>query len=163
MSVTRVVGIGSPFGDDQLGWRVADLLQKNPALQIYLANKLDVQLSDRPGLTLLNEMRNTHTLYVIDAVKTKNKQVGRIHRMNDQLLSAESGFLSTHGFGLKQAIDLAKALQCLPHKTIIYGIEINEIDYQESISQPIEMVCQDLAQKIAQELLIILNGRVTHA
>lgn len=153
MSILRIVGVGSPFGDDQLGWRVAELLKKNIALQTYLGDQGDIQQIDRPGPTLLTVMQDTPILYVIDAIKTAHQSIGHIHRINAESINTESGFLSTHGFGLAQAIALAKALQQLPKQMIVYGIEIGEIDYQATLSQRVEVACQNLAEKIAQEIL----------
>ena len=53
MSKLRVIGIGSPFGDDQLGWLVVRLLQQHPSLHQFTKDSLELLCSDRPGMYLL--------------------------------------------------------------------------------------------------------------
>ncbi len=160
--MNRIVGVGSPFGDDQLGWRVAELLKKETRLQWYLGDAIDIQMNDRPGLALVDAMKNVKNFYVIDALQTGQNPVGQLYRMNGESLDADSGFLSTHGFGIAQALALAKALNQLPSKIVIYGIEIGEIDYaapgslaeeNSILSVPIENACQELARQMTQEIL----------
>lgn len=152
----RIVGVGSPFGDDQLGWRVAELLKKETRLQQYLGNGLEIQINDRPGLALVDAMKNVKNFYVIDALKTGRNPIGQLYRMNGELIDADHGFLSTHGFGIVQALALAKALNQLPSNVVIYGVEIGEIDYAAPLSSVINNACEALAQQIIEEI-------VTHA
>lgn len=151
--MNRVVGVGSPFGDDQLGWRVAELLKKEIKLHRYLGESLDIQICDRPGLALVNLMKNVKNFYIIDALQTKQNPIGHLYRINGESIKTDDGFLSTHGFGIAQALALAKALNQLPGQIIIYGIEINEGEKKFTLSLPIKNACQELAQQIMQEIL----------
>ncbi|WP_051131846.1 hypothetical protein [Legionella tunisiensis] len=63
MSELLILGIGSPFGDDRLGWEVVHLLQQKKALHIYSARQLQIMSCDRPGLNLLNLMQNARTVF----------------------------------------------------------------------------------------------------
>ena len=120
----RIMGIGSPFGDDQLGWQVAELLKKAPPLKMYLNQRLDIQISDRPGLALLMAMEGVETLYLVDALKTSDNQTGQICRIESENLIADEKFFSTHGFDVTSAIKLASALEKLPPEAIIYAIKM---------------------------------------
>ncbi|MFN7094062.1 MAG: hypothetical protein ACK4M7_01730, partial [Burkholderiales bacterium] len=54
---TLILGVGSPYGDDQLGWLAIDLLK------LYLkAQPTTVELAkvDRPGLNLLQLLDTTY-------------------------------------------------------------------------------------------------------
>lgn len=158
----RIVGIGSPFGDDRAGWRVAELLKKAPELQIYLNQGLDIQTSDRPGLALIMTMDGINSLYLIDALKAQDNEPGQICRIDHKNLIKEN-FYSTHGFGVSAALELAQVLGKVPAETIIYGIKISIIDYQASLSPLIAKSCGELAQQIIQELLIKLTFETTDA
>lgn len=152
------MGIGSPFGDDQAGWRVAELLKKAPQLKIYLNQCLDIQINDRPGLALIMAMDGIKTLYLVDALKAHDNQIGQICRLdNKDLATVEEKFFSTHGFGVLEALKLAQVLGKTPAEIIIWGIKINAIDYQALISPVIARACDELAAKITQELLIKLR------
>ena len=149
----RIIGIGSPFGDDQLGWRVADLLKAAPQLKAHLNNSFDIQISDRPGLTLLAAMDGIKTLYLIDALKAQDEQIGQICRIDSGALDDRDRLFSTHGFGVASAIQLATALGRIPDQTIIYAIKIGEIDYQSSLSPFIAKICQNLAEQMLAEIV----------
>jgi hydrogenase maturation protease len=154
----RIMGIGSPFGDDQVGWRVAELLQKAPPLKHYLNQFLDIQISDRPGLGLTMIMDGIKTLYLVDALKAENNQIGQICRIeNKNLMTKKEIFFSTHGFGVAAALELAQVLGKLPVETIVYGIKIDVIDYQVSLSPHIAKACDELAHQMTQELLTKLR------
>jgi hydrogenase maturation protease len=90
----RIMGIGSPFGDDQLGWRVAELLKNSPQLKMYLNESLDIQICDRPGLALLMAMDGVKTLYLVDALKTSDNQTGQIYRIESENLIPNEKFFS---------------------------------------------------------------------
>ena len=68
MKRIKIIGIGSPFGPDQLGWDVVTQLQHT------LAEKTnDYQLNfiqcDRPGLRLLEFMQDTDMTILVDAIE----------------------------------------------------------------------------------------------
>lgn len=150
----RIMGIGSPFGDDQVGWRVAELLQKAPPLKNYLNQFLDIQISDRPGLGLTMMMDGIKTLYLVDALKGSDNQIEQIYRIdNKNLMAKKEIFFSTHGFGVVAALELAQVLGKLPVETIIYGIKIDVIDYRVSLSPHIAKACNELVHQMTQELL----------
>jgi hydrogenase maturation protease len=62
--VRRIIGIGSPFGADQAGWRAIDLLSE--------AGLPDCELLklDRPGSELLRYFEDAQYVVLIDAVLT---------------------------------------------------------------------------------------------
>ena len=60
----RVIGLGSPFGDDRVGWRVIRLLNGR------LPGPVDLVALDRPGSTLINWMQGVEHLVLIDAVRS---------------------------------------------------------------------------------------------
>lgn len=154
----RMVGIGSPFGDDQLGWRVAELLKQEPRLNLYLNQNLDIQISDRPGLALIMTMDGIKTLYLVDALKASDNQIGQICRINSEnLLNQEEKFFSTHSFNVASAIALAKVLKNPLPETIIYAIKIDAIHYETLLSPLIAKACQELADQLIEELLIQLR------
>ena len=48
-----ILGIGSPFADDQAGWFVADQLSHLESLQTLIsAGNLVIEAENRPGLSL---------------------------------------------------------------------------------------------------------------
>ncbi len=116
----RVIGIGSPSGDDQAGWRVVDALTTRA-----IAGPDDVLLEklDRPGAGLIDRFADTDCVVLVDAV-CSGATPGHIHHLSATDWAAYRGGLSNHGFGVFDALALAQALQALPARLEVYGIEI---------------------------------------
>lgn len=121
-----VLGVGSPFGDDQLGWCAAQLLQKRAELQPF-STRLKIDWSDRPGLRLLELMKEADTVFLIDAIKT-GAPIGTIHRFVNKEIHGLSSELSSHSFGVLETLQLGFSLNSLPPKVLLYGLEIDGIE-----------------------------------
>jgi hydrogenase maturation protein HypF len=115
---TVVGGIGSPHGDDQLGWRVLDLvLRQLPSRTRALKVRTPIELLDR--------LEPTSRLIVIDACRT-GAPPGTVHRWlwPGELPRAGSSRIG-HGMDLIAALTLASQLGRLPPRVIVYGVEAN--------------------------------------
>lgn len=142
MKEIKIIGIGSPFGDDRLGWLAIDMLKKSNSKDIFC----DLIVCDRPGMKLLELLHDADEVYLIDAVQA-DSPVGTIHRFTiDDVSSSRSLQMSSHGFGLVEALQLAQALENLPPKLIIFGIEIGSINF--GINDFIHPLIQSALQKL---------------
>lgn len=155
MTSLRVLGVGSPFGDDQLGWEVVKLLHQRPTLQAFLPNQLQLMYCDRPGIHLLELMRDAQTVFLIDAVKT-GAEIGTLHCFKNDEISASTTSLSTHGLGVAEAMKIGKTLHLLPPTVILYGVEINDVQLQFKRSEPIEHAIETLGLRLECDILSIL-------
>lgn len=116
MSV-RVIGIGSPYGDDQAGWWVANILE-----QRQLPEGVEVCLLDRPGPALLQSFEGAEHVVLVDAADFGG-DVGEW-----QALTAESLLLQpfefqssggSHQLGVLETLQVAQACQIsLPPMTL---------------------------------------------
>ena len=152
MSELRVLGIGSPFGDDQLGWNVVQLLQQCPELTQFIPDRLQLICCDRPGMYLLELMRDANTVFLIDAVKT-GAAVGTLHRFENQEIETISNRLSSHALGVADAIKMGRVLHELPPKVIMYGLEIDDIQNQFSLSEKVMRAIRTLSTQIKNDIL----------
>jgi len=150
----KVLGIGSPFGDDQLGWKAVDLLQKQKDLQPFLLNRISFDCCDRPGPALLDYMTGSRTVFLIDAVKS-NSKLGTIHRFTENEIETNCQTFSSHGFGLAEAIQLGRVLNALPQHLIFYGIEVGDLT-SDDLTNTIEHALTQLVDKMTHELLTLL-------
>jgi hydrogenase maturation protease len=117
-----MLGIGSPFGDDRAGWLVGQIVAQSAAA---FGMNLDVVTLDRPGVSLLHVLADCSEAIVVDAM-VSGAEPGRIHRLDLSALEGMAGgSRSTHGFGLADALRLAAAMEGLPPRLRIYGIEID--------------------------------------
>lgn len=146
MSLIKVLGLGSPFGDDQAGWRVASglLAQAMPA-------HLIIESHDRPGARLIELMSNVSLVFLIDAVKTGH-ELGFIHRFKNKEIDDFYPLMSTHDMGVAQALQLGRALDALPKTVILYGIEVDSIALDNVLSKPVQRAIDEVVARLTKEL-----------
>lgn len=135
----RVLGIGSPFGLDQLGWQLLEALQQSQILDCYSKELLMLEILDRPGANLLHYLENAHHVLLLDAVIDDDCSIGETKRyLVDEIQQAQL-LESSHGFGVQQALSLAKTLGQLPQTIELLGIAIgtgqenNNINWDDTI------------------------------
>jgi hydrogenase maturation protease len=125
-----VVGVGSPYGDDSLGWDVVRQLRLHPKIQQLPSQEVVIQCADRPGIDLLNMINQANTTVIIDAALS-DFPPGTITRLEKDDINALLKSTSTHDFGVLETIALGNALEQLPERIIILGITVG----QENIEQ----------------------------
>lgn len=142
----RVVGIGSPFGDDRLGWEVAQQVARE-----VRDLPVTVEVRDRPGAGLLSSMQSGESLLLIDAVRGGG-QPGTLYRLGlQELLQAASRAASTHEFGVAAAVQLARRLGQLPASIVLFGIEPLRLD-GEQLSQAVSEAVPVLSCMVRQAI-----------
>jgi hydrogenase maturation protease len=118
--MSLIVGLGSPHGDDQLGWVAIDRLRPRLPAGIT-ADKVT------GGLELLQCLGGHDAAIVIDAAAPAGLP-GTIRSFawpSPELARCAPG--STHGLGLVQALQLAETLGRLPGRVSIYTVEAFDI------------------------------------
>lgn len=150
MTVLRVIGVGSPFGDDQAGWLVANALQR-AGLAERLAGGASIVALDRPGAHLMHHLAGADIVVLIDAV-VSGAPVGAIHRFDATDRLERERLISCHGFGVASCLELARALGVLPPTVLIYGIEIGGALAHSAPSNWLHAAAEKLAQSICEEL-----------
>ena len=143
-----IIGIGSPMPGDQLGWQVIDQLQQlrqhcdieldpygspQPANQPQSTEPVQLIKLDRPGSGLLDYLDVEKKVILIDAIMSEQHDFGEIIHLDAHQLAApadnvatreQPSLLSSHGFGLKEALQLARQLKRLPRNCMIMGINL---------------------------------------
>jgi hydrogenase maturation protease len=117
--MTRIIGIGSPFGADQLGWLAIDHLR-----QCQLADCELIKL-DRPGSGLVSYLQGIDQVVLIDALKSSGR-VGDVSVVSMDELEGCHGLTSCHGFGVVEALALADQLGVLPAQISLVGIHVRD-------------------------------------
>ena len=115
---TRVVGVGSPHGDDRIGWDLIEALTAaGPPAGVEA-------VCLRTPLDLLEHLDGCETLVVVDACRGGGSP-GTIVEVDRDLLATEGAAgSSSHGLGLREALALAEALGRLPPRVIVFGVEM---------------------------------------
>ena len=158
MTELRVLGIGSPFGDDQLGWAVLKQLQQKVILDPYIPSRLELMCMDRPGLHLLELMRGAQSVFLIDAVQS-DTEIGTIQRLENGDINGMSHHFSTHALGVAEAMVMGSILQELPEQVVLYGINIGHVPCEFSLSEPIVHAIDVLVAQLENDILASLRAR----
>lgn len=148
MSRLCILGVGSPSGDDRAGWMVVDALL---ASGVRTGGEIVIDKLDRPGANLIFLFEHVGWVILIDAMRS-NGQPGSIRRFDQQDWPAYCGGLSSHGFGVLDALTLARELGSLPPRLDLYGIEIGSASPGEQTRSEILAASEQLAQRIAVDL-----------
>ena len=152
MSRTLVVGVGSPQGDDQAGWLVADRLTAHhtdagspPGWTVRRA---------RIPLDLLDWLDGVDRLVICDACEALGEP-GQLHCWTwpDPAIAACRS-LTSHDFGLPSVLQMAGALGRLPRQVTIWGIEMtgSEMNGREQPHEPALELHAAVARAVAEIL-----------
>lgn len=140
-----ILGVGSPFGADRLGWQAVAALERQSLAAQFPHLDIRFEQSDRPGSRLLTLLGQADAAIIIDAM-CAGLPAGSVRRFAIDELSAESGLMSTHGFGVADALALGQALGGLPGKMVVVGIEMGGEEFAaESMAALVELVQGELA------------------
>lgn len=150
MKQIHVIGIGSPFGEDQLGWHIVDAMEQGCYLPFTLRQHISFIKADRPGVNLLELMRDSQTVIVIDAMMSGSPP-GTIRRLEETEIATETTLLSSHGFNIAAALALARALDQMPARFVLYGVEIDKADTFDCLEADSRI--NKFARKISAEIV----------
>jgi hydrogenase maturation protease len=124
-----VVGLGSPHGDDRIGWLIIERLRLRPDYRercLALSTPLD----------LMDHLGAVDRLVIVDALKS-DQPVGTVTRRDWPEVSVEGAVArSSHGLGAMEALRLAESLGILPDAVMLIGVEIGSAE-PGSTMQPI--------------------------
>ncbi|WP_353570987.1 hydrogenase maturation protease [Candidatus Albibeggiatoa sp. nov. BB20] len=118
MSMTCVIGIGSPYGDDQLGWKVIEVMGKNACSN----QSVNFIRCETPTTDLLSHLKQAEFAILVDAIHA-DLPIGQVCSWSQlSLLPATS--VSSHGISLMTLLQLAENLGQSPNRWIVCGIVV---------------------------------------
>jgi hydrogenase maturation protease len=142
-----VACIGNPDrGDDGIGPLVALKLEGQlPSHVRLLVRRGDI-------LALAEDLAGYDALICVDASAPMGMP-GHIHRIDlaNEELPRELLAASTHGFGLADAIELAKAIDRAPGTIVIYAVEGACFDAGAAMTQAVSAAAGEAARLVAGE------------
>ena len=153
ISQLLIIGVGNPYrGDDAAGLQAVRLLRD---MGIDASNLLE---HSGEGTSLMEAWKGRATVILIDAVSSGSAP-GTIHRLepSNHPLPARLFQGSTHAFSLPQAIEMARALDELPKRLLIFGIEGCNFQAGAELSPEVSAALPKLAREVFDEV-----GDLTH-
>lgn len=151
MLLVGVVGVGSPFGDDNIAQRVITQLQRESQHK-KSADKLVFEYFDRPGIHLLEYMKAFDRVHLIDAI-VSDSPVGTIHHFDSfDSFQKHKQILSSHDFDIVQVLKLGQILNLLPKALMIHGIEIDPNHELPVKVGQIDKLCKELLMMIERAI-----------
>ena len=148
-----ILGIGSPFGADRIGWEVVEALGARHPQSRYARGDLRIGSCDRPGVGLLEQLRDCEEVWIVDALA--GGRAGRLRWLAPEELGLARENFSTHGAGVAEALALGAALN-EPMPTVrLLAIEVGA-----GPASPLPQTCLAAAQ---EELSMRLRERLGEA
>lgn len=154
-----MIGVGNPDrGDDGAGIATIRRLRGRvgPA----------VRLIELPSnvLRVIDGWAGTDTVVLIDAMSSGDAP-GTVRRFD-----ATAGPLpapafrggSTHGFGVAEAVELARSLGRLPRRLVVYGIEGARFGHERGLSAPVAAAVRDLAGSLGRDRAMMTSVSRVH-
>lgn len=147
---TLILGVGNPLmADDAAGVLIAQQLQQRTDLPPHVT----VIDGGTDGLGLIPVIQDYRRVILVDAVPM-NLPPGTIRRFTwDAIrLNGQRHELSLHQSGIAQALVLADALKCLPPEVVFYGVQPQNMVWDQPLSAAVERALPALMEALIHEV-----------
>jgi hydrogenase maturation protease len=143
-----VIGVGNEYrSDDAAGLVVARRLR-----QLSLGNVTVIEASGE-GTDLMESWKGADTVIIVDAASSGAKP-GTIHRIDARAQRIPTGLLrySTHAFSVGEAVELARAMNRLPSRMVVYGVEGERFDEGTVLSRAVQASVGTVVELVLKQL-----------
>ncbi len=149
-----VIGLGEPWRrDDGCGPAVVR------ALDGHLPREVERVERVASPVDLLDVWDGARLAIVVDAVRSGGAP-GSVVRIDGGRLAdgGPTSLSSSHGFSVREAFALGGALDRLPERLVVYGIEVEQLGRGEHLSPAVAAGVSEAATAILRELAGALAG-----
>ena len=134
---TLIVGLGNPIlGDDGVGWKVAEEVEK----RLPADGSVEVMFLSLGGISLMENLIGYDRVVVVDAFAS-DATAGSVSVLKLSQLPNYSAYhiTSTHDTSLQKAMELGREMGAyLPEDVIIVGVTTDRIhEFSEDLSPPV--------------------------
>ncbi|MCG8604633.1 hydrogenase maturation protease [bacterium] len=141
-----IIGVGNPYrSDDGVGWQIAEMLKSKGLPNV------EVVLASGEGVALMQSMDCKDFVLLFDAVRS-GTAAGTIFKFdaNKEPIPSKFFHYSTHAFSVAEAIALARAINCLPKRLIVFGIEGERFEPGVGLSASVECAVYQVVEQATQ-------------
>ncbi|MGI5452062.1 hydrogenase maturation protease [Streptomyces sp. CA-249302] len=148
-----VIGVGNEFRrDDGVGWTVLARLRERAERRPLPPGTVLATCDGDPG-RLIGLWEGVGLALVVDAAHAHPGTPGRVHRLElDSGHLAQPPTTSSHGLGLGEAVELARALGVLPDRLVVYAVEGADSALGTGLSPAVEAAVEPLVRAVESEL-----------
>jgi hydrogenase maturation protease len=144
-SAIQIVGIGSPHGDDQIGWLVADNLARRIA---SFGSRSITSRRGRSPAQILDWLEGAQRLVVIDACVGLGTPGQVIHFRWPAITFDRLRGGGSHDFSLWQTLTIAAQLQALPPVIDVWCVEGRQFESGQPLSASMSLAIAPAADVI---------------
>jgi hydrogenase maturation protease len=142
-----VVGIGNEYRqDDGIGLVVAEQIERRDLPDVRVVS------TDGEPSRMIEAWSGADVAVVVDAVRLTDPNPGRVHRMLVGDLPGHVSSASSHGLGVPEAVELARVLDRLPGRLVLFTVEVQETGFGVGLSDPVAAAVGDLVDAVLREL-----------
>ena len=151
MNSTLILGLGNSLrGDDGAGPAVVAALS-----QMDLPPQVELLDGGTPGLETVLLLQGYERVIIIDAADM-GLEPGEWRRFTPdtaEIKSSENKLTGTlHAAGLAEALVLAAALDVLPGRLLIFGVQPGQIDWSMDLTEPLKAALPHLIDALIEEI-----------
>ncbi len=143
-----VIGVGNPYRcDDGVGPAVVELVRAAGLPAVRVAQ------STGEATDLMDLWQGAELAVVVDAVRVPHPEPGRAHRVEVADLDPPGApAASSHGLGLGGTVALARVLDRLPGRLVVYAVEVVRVTHGEGLSPAVAAAVPGIAQRVVAEV-----------
>ncbi|MFH8371730.1 hydrogenase maturation protease [Streptomyces sp. NPDC018031] len=148
-----VVGVGNEFRhDDGIGCIAVTRLEERARHSPLPAGTVVSRCDGDPG-RLIGLWEGADLAIVIDAAHAHPGRPGKVHRVElaDRPVGS-GGATSSHSLGLGEAVELARALDRLPRRLVVYAVEGADQRMGIGLSPPVAAAVEPLVRCIEDDI-----------
>ncbi len=142
-----LVGVGNEYrSDDGIGLMVARAIKEKQHPSVI------VKEESGEGAALMESWQGFQNVMIVDAVSS-GALPGTIFRIeaNKGTVPIKFFHYSTHAFSVAEAIELARTMNVLPSKLIVYGIEGKNFAAGTTISTNVQKAAKQVVKQIVTD------------
>lgn len=147
-SLALIIGIGNEYRrDDGAGAEVARRIDELHLPQVR------VRLHSGEGTSLLEHFHEADLVIIVDAAQSESPP-GTVHIFDasNSLIPGDFFNYSTHAFSVAEAVELARALNKLPTRLLVYGIEGTDFSAGIGLTEAVQVSVDTVVERITNNL-----------
>ena len=156
-STVLVIGLGNTYRrDDGVGRVVAGKLRE------LIGDQAKVIVETGEGASLMEVWKGTSFVVLVDAVQS-GAEAGTVFRLDAIAQEIPSRFFhySTHAFSLAEAVELARAMDELPPRLVLFGIEGADFSAGETLTPKVSAAVSEVVKRVREEVENYLCTKTT--